>query len=71
MAVANEHLYIGAENGDSLWSAVARNRFGSHLRLLQTSGPEDMSGLPFHHRQSIEVDYQSGSEQPHSKGSAD
>src|SRR5262245_56762913 len=58
-------------NGGSLWSAVAWNRFGSHLRVLQTSGTGDTSGLPFNHCQSIEVDYQSGSKQPHSKGSAD
>ncbi len=43
--------------GGSLWSAVARNRFGSHLRILQTSGtngalgflpssPEYRNGLP-------------------------
>ena len=34
-------------------------------------GQEPRMGLPFNYCQSIEVDYQSGSEQPHSKGSAD
>ena len=67
----DEQLAYAAENGDSLWSAVARNRFGSHLRILQIHGTGDVSGLPSHHCQSVEVDYQSGSEQPHSKGSAD
>jgi len=57
--------------GGSLWGAVARNRFGSHLRILQTSGTGDPSALPFNYCQSIEVDYQSGTEQRRSKGSAD
>jgi len=36
----------------SLWGAVARDRFGSRLRILRTSGRKDASGLPFHHCQS-------------------
>jgi hypothetical protein len=66
-ACTTEHLYVCAENGDSLWSAGARDRFGSHLRFLQASGTEDLSGPRLHHCQSIEVDYQSGPERPHSK----
>src|SRR5262249_19779013 len=51
-----------------LWSAVARYRFGSHLRILQTSGTIGPQWVPFHHCHSIEMDYQSGTELPHSKG---
>jgi hypothetical protein len=29
----------------SLWSAVAWNRFGSHLQILQTQGTSDAVGL--------------------------
>ena len=51
-------------------SGIARDRFGSRLRILQTPGTRDPSGLPFHHGRSIEVGYQSGAVRPHSKGSA-
>src|SRR6266545_8321942 len=39
--------------------------------VVQTFGTRYPSGLPFHHCHNIEVDYQSGLERPHSKGSAD
>src|SRR5262245_23185740 len=58
-------------NGASLWSAVARHRFGSHLRIPLTPRIKDPSGLPFNHYLGIEADYQSGVEPPHSKRSAD
>src|SRR6266540_2253776 len=32
-------------NGGSLWSAGARDRFGSHLRILRTSGTRDAGGF--------------------------
>src|SRR6266511_4475461 len=36
--------------GDSLWSAVARYRFGSHLRTLQASETKSPVGLAAHIR---------------------
>ena len=50
---------------------MARHRFGSHLRILQTLGTKDPSRLPFNNCSCIEADYQSGVEPPHSKGYAD
>src|SRR5262249_17969523 len=41
------------------------------LWILQTQWTRDASGFPFRHCQSIEVDYQSGPERPHSKSYAD
>jgi len=52
----------------SLWSALVRRLFDSHLWILQTPWTRDTSGLPYHHCQSIEVDYQSRPERTHSKG---
>jgi hypothetical protein len=36
---------IEQKNGDSLWSAGAWNRFGSHLRILQTSWTSGVVGF--------------------------
>jgi hypothetical protein len=44
----------------SLWSAAARRRFSSRLRILQTLGTKDPNRLPFNHCPEIEADYQSG-----------
>jgi hypothetical protein len=71
MTVATEHLYTGAENGDSLWSAGARDRFGSPLRYSGNDGNEACLGLLFRKSVKTADDYQSGPERPHSKGSAD
>jgi hypothetical protein len=58
-------------NGDSLWSAVAWTHFGSPHSILRQRG----KGSPLHllSPESVESadDYQSGSKQPRSKGSAD
>ena len=50
---------------------MARHRFGSRLRILQTLGTKDPSRLHFNNCPGIEADYQSGVEPPHSKGYAD
>jgi hypothetical protein len=38
-------LSLDIKIGGSLWSAVAWNRFGSHLQILQTQGTSDAVGL--------------------------
>src|SRR5262249_43301939 len=55
--------------GGSLWSAVARYRFGSPFRYCGNDGREPTAGLLY--RKSVESgdDYQSGTELPHSKAS--
>jgi hypothetical protein len=52
------------------WSAVVRRRFGSLLGFTDFRGKRTV-GSRSYHRHRIEVDCQSGSKQPHSKGSAD
>jgi hypothetical protein len=58
------------ENGASLWSAVAWNRFGSRLRFFDNDQRKS-TGFSSLEVCGIQDDYQSGSKQPHSKGSAD
>jgi hypothetical protein len=57
-------------DGDSLWSAVVRYRFGSHLGFHRFQGRRNQWILS-DHCQRADDDYQSGTELPHSKGSAD
>ncbi len=52
----------------SFWSAVARYRFGSYLRLSQTSETIGAAGPGYPHSAGPPRDYPSGTELPHSKG---
>src|SRR5262245_26883765 len=52
----------------SIWSAVARYRFGSPLRYSDNDGQGSPLGSPVLGIRSIRSDYQSGTELPHSKG---
>jgi hypothetical protein len=57
------------KNGDSLWSAVAWNRFGSQLRSCGIDRRKPLVSFASE-IYGFKDDYQSGSKQPHSKGSA-
>jgi hypothetical protein len=62
---------IEQKNGGSLWSAVARHRFGSHLRILQTSGTSRAVGFLAVIAKVSKLTTKAVPSQPHSKGSAD
>src|SRR5262245_39167921 len=57
------------KNGDSPWSTVTWNRFGSRLGFCRFTERKARWVLPDQCRR-IEVGYQSGAKPPHSKGSA-